>query len=179
MFVSIRSMENEEKLELETELRVYEVGYLLLPFIQEADLATQTALIKEQIAKAGGAVFSDEDPRLITLAYPMFKMVSNKKTKFENAYFGWVKFDGDPKTVAEIKKSIEALENVLRFTIIKTIRENTLIKKPSYGGKPIAKPVMKEKEPAVVGVGAPKEEAPKEAVNEVELDKELEGLVIE
>jgi ribosomal protein S6 len=172
-------MENEEKLELETELRVYEVGYLLLPFIQEADLATQTALIKEQIAKAGGAVFSDEDPRLITLAYPMFKMVSNKKTKFENAYFGWVKFDGDPKTVAEIKKSIEALENVLRFTIIKTIRENTLIKKPSYGSKPIAKPIMKEKEPAIVGVGEKKEEAPKEVVNEVELDKELEGLVIE
>jgi ribosomal protein S6 len=166
-------MENEENLELETELRVYEVGYLLLPYVQEGDLAAQVGLIKEQIAKAGGTVFSDEDPRLITLAYPMFKVFSNKKTKFENAYFGWVKFDGDPKTVAAIKKSIEGLQNVLRFTIIKTIRENTLIKKPSYAGKPIAKPVMKEK-PAEVA-----EEAPKEVVNEVELDKEIENLIIE
>ena len=163
-------MENEENLELEPELRVYEVGYLLLPFVQEADLATQVGLIKEQIAKAGGTVFSDEDPRLITLAYPMFKVFSNKKTKFENAYFGWVKFDGDPKTVATIKKSIEALENVLRFTIIKTIRENTLIKRPSFNSKPIAKVAVKDET---------KEETPKEIVNEVELDKELEGLVIE
>jgi len=170
-------MENEEKMELETELRVYEVGYLLLPYIQEADLAAQVALIKEQIAKAGGTVFSDEDPRLITLAYPMFKVFSNKKTKFENAYFGWVKFDGDPKTVAAIKKSIEALANVLRFTIIKTIRENTLIRKPSFNAKPIAKPIMKDKEPAPADTA--KEEAPKAEVNEVELDKEIEGLIIE
>jgi ribosomal protein S6 len=163
-------MENEEKQELDTELRVYEVGYLLLPYAEGENLAAQVGLIKEQIAKAGGTVFSDEDPRLITLAYPMFKVFSNKKTKFENAYFGWVKFDGDPKTVATIKKSIEALENVLRFTIIKTIRENTLIRKPSFNSKPIAKPVMKEEV---------KEEAPKEVVNEVELDKEIEGLIIE
>ena len=163
-------MENDEQKDLETELRVYEVGYLLLPYVQEGDLSAQVGHIKEYIANAGGTVFSEEHPRLITLAYPMFKIFSNKKTKFENGYFGWVKFDGDPKTVAQIKKALDNEANVLRFTILKTIRENTLIRKPAFNAKPIAKPAMKEDI---------KDDVVKEEVNEVELDKEIEGLVIE
>lgn len=170
IFGSIVLMEKEEQLELETELRVYEVGYLLIPYVQESEIAAEVGHIKEHIEKAGGVVFSEETPRMLALAYPMFKIFSNKKTKFENAYFGWVKFDGEPASVAKIKKSLDAEANVLRFTIMKTIRENTLIRKPSFNAKPIAKPIVKEEV---------KDEENKEIVDEVELDKEIAGLIIE
>ncbi len=163
-------MENEELQTKETELRVYEVGYLLLPFVTEENLAHETGLIKEAITSSNGVVFSDEEPHLIDLAYPMFKVVSNKKTKFESAYFGWVKFDGDPQGLVKLKKALEANANVLRFMIIKTIRENTLVKKPApFGSKPIK--------------SAPKEEVkegePQPEINEAELDKTIEDLVID
>jgi hypothetical protein len=107
---------------------------------------------------------------MLSLAYPMYKVVSNKKTKFESAYFGWVKFDGDPKGVSKIKKALEAKENVLRFIIIKTVRENTLARKPAaFTSKPIKPAVKEEIKP---------EDAPQE-INEVELDKTIEDLVIE
>ena len=169
IFVSIPLMENEELKELETELRVYEVGFLLLPYVQEADLAQEVGRIKEAIVSAGGTPFADENPRLLALAYPMYKVFSNKKTKFENAYFGWIKFDGEPKGVAKLKKSLDAEANVLRFLITKTVRENTLTRKPApFASKPI-KPAVKE----VV-----KEDEPKEVINEAELDKTIDDLIV-
>jgi ribosomal protein S6 len=163
-------MENDESKELETELRVYEVGYLLLPYIQEADIAAEAGHIKEAIIAAGGNPFAEENPRLLTLAYPMYKVFSNKKTKFENAYFGWIKFDGEPKSVLKLKKTLDAEEKVLRFLITKTVRENTLVRKTApFASKPI-KPAVKE----VV-----KEDEPKEVINEEELDKTIEDLILE
>ncbi|TRZ53453.1 hypothetical protein D4R99_00810 [bacterium] len=163
-------MENDELKELENELRVYEVGYLLLPYVQEADLEKEVGRIKEAIVAAGGTSFAEENPRLLGLAYPMYKVFANKKTKFENAYFGWVKFDGDPKGILKLKKSLDANENVLRFLITKTIRENTLTtRKPvAFASKPI-KPTTKE---------TAKEDEPKEIINEEELDKTIEDLII-
>jgi len=175
-------MKEEELQAQETESRVYEVGYLLLPYVTEENLAREAGLIKEAITAAGGSVFSDEEPHMLTLAYPMFKVVSNKKTKFENAYFGWVKFDGDPRGLVKLKKAMEENENVLRFLIIKTIRENTLTKKPvAFVAKTMIKaPVMEEKE-AEMEKDAEIEkafEAP-EVINEEALDKTIDDLVID
>ena len=163
-------MENDELKELETELRVYEVGYLLLPYVQEADLAQEVSRVKEAIVSAGGTPFADENPRLLALAYPMYKVFSNKKTKFENAYFGWVKFDGEPKGILKLKKALDAEGNVLRFLITKTVRENTVtMRRPApFASKPI-RPATKE---------TVKEDEPKEVINEEELDKTIDDLII-
>ena len=163
-------MENEE-LQEKDDLRVYEVGYLLLPFVTEENLAREVSQIKETITLSGGAVFSEENPHMLSLAYPMYKVVSNKKTKFESAYFGWAKFDGDPKDVSKVKKAMEAKDNVLRFIIIKTIREDTFARK---------QPAFIQKQPKPVAKDEPKaEEVPEVEINETELDKTIEDLVIE
>jgi len=164
-------MENEELQAKEAESRIYEVGYLLLPYVTEENLAHEAGLIKEAITAAGGSVFSEEEPSSIELAYPMYKVVSNKKTKFETAYFGWIKFDGDPRGVSKLKKAMDLQENVLRFLIIKTVRENTLAKKPkTFVSKPIkAAPKEEVKDPSI----------PQPEINEAELDKTIDDLVIE
>lgn len=169
IFVSMALMENEELKELETETRVYEVGYLLLPYVQEADLEKESGRIKEAITAAGGTTFAEENPRLLALSYPMYKVFSNKKTKFENAYFGWVKFDGEPKGVLKLKKALDAEGNVLRYLIIKTVRENTLTRKPAAF---VSKPIKSAPKEAI------KEEESKEVINEAELDKTIDDLII-
>lgn len=158
--------------EMEDELRIYEVSYLLLPFITEEDAPKEAGRIKENVSFSGSTVFSEEEPKLIKLAYPMSKIIANKNTNFENAYFGWVKFEGEPESIAKVKKALENNENVLRFLILKTTKENVAARKPlpfTVKSKPISTPVAKEEV---------KSEAPQE-INEVELDKTIDDLVIE
>jgi ribosomal protein S6 len=154
------------------ELRVYEVSYLLLPFITEDDISKEALRIKELVSVSGGAVFSEELPKLMKLAYTMSKVIANKNTKFDNAYFGWMKFEGEPETIAKLKKAFENNENVLRFLVLKTTKDVVSTRKPfPFTAKPVAKsaPV------------APKEEVKPEVfedIDEVELDKTIDDLVI-
>lgn len=157
--------------ERDEELRVYEASYLLLPFIGEEDTPKEGGRIKESISLAGGMVFSEEEPKLIKLAYPMTKTVSNKNTRFESAYFGWVKFESEPAGIEKLKKDLENNENILRFLILKTTKDAVMTAKPvSFSAKAV-KPVLLEKEAAVV--------PPPQEINEEELDKTIDDLVIE
>ncbi len=175
-FGSIIAMEKDKETdkEMEGELRVYEASYLLLPFITEEDVPREVGRVKEHVSLSGGMIFSEEEPKLIKLAYPMVKVIANKNTKFDNAYFGWVKFEGEPESIAKIKKALENNENVLRFLILKTTKESIVARKPfpfAVKSKPISTPVPKEE-------AKPKAtEAPQE-INEVELDKTIDDLVI-
>lgn len=177
-FGSITAMEKDkgtdktEDREMEGELRVYEVSYLLLPFITEEDAPKEAGRVKEHVSLSGGTVFSEEEPKLIKLAYPMSKIIANKNTNFDNAYFGWAKFEGEPESIAKIKKALENNENVLRFLILKTTKDSIATRKPfpfAVKPKPISTPVAKEEV---------KSEVPQE-INEEELDKTIEDLVIE
>jgi ribosomal protein S6 len=164
-----KSPKDDQKDETEGELRVYEVSYLLLSFITEEDVPREVGRLKEQV---GGTVFSEESPKLMKLAYSMFKVIANKKTKFDNAYFGWVKFEGEAGDISKVKKALENNENILRFLILKTTKESVAPRKPfPFAVKPkvISTPVVKEEI---------KSEAPQE-INEVELDKTIDDLVIE
>lgn len=156
-------------IEREGELRVYEVSYLLLPFIGEEDTPKEAGRVKESITLAGGIVFSEEEPKLMKLAYPMVKTVSNKNTHFESAYFGWVKFEGEPAGIEKIKKDLENNGNILRFLILKTTKDAAVAKPFSFAKAVKPVPLEKKEEP----VSAPVE------INEAELDKTIDDLVIE
>lgn len=157
------------------ELRIYEASYLLLPFITEEDIPKEAGRVKEQISLSGGVIFSEEDPKPIKLAYPMFKVISNKNTKFENAYFGWIKFEGKAENISKVKKALENNENILRFLILKTTKESAVARKPL----PFIVKSMKPIFPATKDEPKPKTpEAPQE-INEAELDKTIEALVID
>jgi len=155
----------------ETGGRVYELGYLLVPTISEEEVPAVYGNLKELVASHGGVMISDDMPRMIPLAYEMLKVVQNVRSKFTNAYFGWVKFEMGADQIGEMKKKLDLDPNVLRFLIIKTVRENTIAAKrfvSREGG-------VHRKAP---GVGVKKEEgAPVEEINKEEIDKEIEAMV--
>ena len=124
-------------------------------------------LFKDMFTENGATFISDEYPKLIELAYEMSRSILNKKQKFSYGYFGWVKFECATDQARIIKDILDKNEKLIRYLMIKTVRENTMSVKRSYGKQEGGKrrTVQKTKE----------EEAP---INEETIDKEIDALVV-
>jgi len=147
--------------------RVYELGYLLVPTIAEEGVPAIYTTLKDKIASLGGELISDEMPKMINLAYIMSKVISNKRNKFNTAYFGWVKFDMDTDKVLDLKKNLDLDVNFIRFLILKTVKENTIAAKRF---------VYKDTRRKTPTTKSEKEESAL-PINKEEIDKEIDALV--
>lgn len=114
------------------EPRVYEVGYLLAPTVNEGDLTNERDALVALITKFKGIVISEEQPQLIDLAYDMTQMIDNKKHTYSQAYFGWIKFDVTPDLIEALTAEVEAITALVRSIMIKTERENTIVSDQPY-----------------------------------------------
>jgi len=108
------------------EPRVYELGYLLMPSVDEGNLSNERDALVALITKFKGIVISEGQPQLIDLAYDMSKIINNKKQIYSQAYFGWIKFDVTPNVIDALTAEIETGESLIRSIMNKTVRENTL-----------------------------------------------------
>ena len=115
---------NVEKNEITT---TYEVGFVLVPAMSEEKMVSEVATIKSIIEKSGAEIISDEMPVMVDLAYSMTKIVSAVRSKYSKGYFGWLKFEVESSLISEIKKELDASDTILRYLIIKTVKENTLL----------------------------------------------------
>jgi len=164
---------NEISMELEESVsndpRIYEVGYLFVPTISEEELPVSYGNLKELISSFGGQMISDEMPKMITLAYQMLKVVANVRNKFNTAYFGWVKFEMEPAKVLELKKKLDLSPEMLRFLIMKTVKENTIAtKRFSYKDNTHKRHTTKNTD---VETAEPVE------INKEEIDKEIDAMI--
>lgn len=162
-------MEEISTLTEEKNGKVYEFAFLLVPTIPEEGIAGAFGELKAILEKVGATFVSEELPHLITLAYEMSRVIANKKTKFSSGYFGWIKFELDPALTAEFKNTIDRREEMIRYLIIKTVRENTVASKKSFvhGGDARRRTYTK------------KEEVPGVPVDSEAIDKEIDALVVD
>lgn len=124
--------------------KVYELGIHLLPSLSEADVQIEFSKIKSNIEKLEGEIISESIPRMFNLAYEIPKTLKAQKKWYETAYFGWVKFELDASKLAVFEKFVKELEGTLRYLIVKTVRENTLVAKdilPNYDDEVLLKEV--------------------------------------
>jgi ribosomal protein S6 len=119
-------MEKVETIEKEGGAQVYELGYHIVSTVAEENLPKEVEALKAIVLKDGGSLVSEGEPKLINLAYSMTKSVADIKKKFNTAYFGWIKFETKSELMPMIKKAVDAYPNVLRYLLIKTVRENTM-----------------------------------------------------
>lgn len=162
----MKKVEKEEQ--FEGELKIYELGYLLIPTLGEEDAPAVYGNIKETISALGGQFIMDEMPKMIPLAYTMDKIIQNVRHKFDNAYFGWVKFEMGGDKVEVLKKKLDLDTNTLRFLITKTVRENTI------AGKRFSERGLGKKK-----VGIRKEGEEVVEINKEEIDKEIDAMIEE
>jgi len=169
-------MEKVEKLEKEGGVQVYELGYHIVSTVAEENLPKEVEALKAIVLKDGGSLVSEGEPKLINLAYSMTKSVADTRKKFNTAYFGWLKFETKSELMPSIKKAVDQNPNVLRYLLIKTVRENTL-----YTPKLNVRAPGKEAEaPAKVKKSIKTEETKISSSKDLEdIDKSIEELVIE
>ena len=149
---------------------IYEIGFLLVPTIAEGSLASEFGVLKSKIEAIGGVAIAEEFPQLIDLAYEMAKTISNKKTKFNQGYFGWIKFELEPSKINEVKVYADGNEKIIRSLIISTVRENTII------GKKFVSKTDRKRAPTRSIVVEKEVAGP---IDAVELDKQIDSLVTE
>lgn len=113
----------------DTETRMYELSYLLVPTLDE-ETATGKAVeeLKKLVSEKGGTIFDEETPRMIPLAYEMRPTIMNKNYRFSEGYFGWIKFDMIGEDTIALRDALRLSETVFRFMIIHTVRESVVRK---------------------------------------------------
>jgi ribosomal protein S6 len=156
-------------------VRIYEVGYHILSTVKEEDVESVVSSIRKEIEKSGGSLISEGAPQSVKLSYTMTINKGGKNIHYERAYFGWIKFEADSNATEKLNESLIADENVLRFLIFKTLREDT---RASARPKTLREVRRTDTITSTPKKGAELKEESGE-VSEKELDKALEDLTID
>lgn len=163
----------KEKITKEVELegdkdnaQVYELGYHILPGVAEEDVSKEVAQIHALVSDFGGIIIAEALPAMQQLAYEISKRIEIKNVSFNKAFFGWVKFEIERDQIVALESKIKTLPNILRFILIKTVRENTM-HTPKV-------PLFKKDSPKEDIISEPIEKAP---VSEEDIDKSIDELV--
>ena len=109
-------------------LRIYEVGYHIVPSVKEEDLEKIVGTIRTIIEKAGGTFIAEAAPALQKLAYGMWSTEGDKKVQYDRGYFGWIKFESPIAVAHALDEALKADRNFLRFLVFRTVREDTRAK---------------------------------------------------
>jgi len=153
--------------------KVYEIGYLLISSVPKEKVATVVTTLKDVLSKKGAEMIGEEAPELIQLAYTMIKKIGTSNQRFDEGYFGWVKFALSQKEIEDVKKSFESHPDMLRTLVITTVRENTYLGKKAPTAEIVAAPEVVAEVPAEVQGTEPTEE---KAVTE-DMDKSIDEMV--
>ena len=105
-------------------LRIYEVGYHIVPTMKEEDLDKVVGSIRSVVEKAGGSFIAEGAPALTRLAYPMTVKEGERRMEYDRGYFGWIKFEADVSIAATLNESLKQNSNLLRYIVFRTVRED-------------------------------------------------------
>ncbi len=109
--------------------RVYEISFIFDNKLDESAALEKSNALKQSIATLGGSFISEETPYMRELAYEMIRVVNNVNVRFNEGYFGWIKFEMDGAKVKDFEKAIKLDEEVVRYLVVKTVRDNTVYTK--------------------------------------------------
>lgn len=146
---------------------VYEIGFHIVPTVGDEGVPAVVDAIRKALGEA--EIISEGFPNKITLAYQVESAAGGKREKYTESYFGHIKFAMQREKVQAFTEAMRALQPVLRFLIIETVREDiaqaprrAVFTSDRLEGKTIEKPV-----------GAAEKSS---EISEAELDKSIEAL---
>lgn len=109
--------------------RVYEISFIFDNKLDENTALKKAETLKQSIATLGGSFISEEAPYMRELAYEMIRVQNNVNVRFNEGYFGWIKFELPSEKVKDLEKGVKLDEEVVRYLIVRTVAENTVYTK--------------------------------------------------
>lgn len=97
----------------------YELAFHVLPTVAEGEVSDVFTAIKTHITELGGALFAEEAPQRVDLAYDIIQNTEGKNRHFTSAYFGWVRATLPSEAVAALTEYMDGNEHILRHLLIK------------------------------------------------------------
>lgn len=153
-------------------LRIYEVGYHIIPTVKEEDVEKIVGEIRGVVEKAGGSFIAEGAPALTRLAYPMSTLEGEKHVEHDRGYFGWIKFEAVVSVVHTLDEALKKNSNLLRHIIFLTVREDTRAKMKA--------PVLREVKRTDVIKAAPRRvEESAAPISEADLEKAIQDITAE
>jgi len=144
---------------------VYELAFFLMPTMGEENLPTVFGDLKNMLSKSGAVFISEDFPKLLPLAYPIDKIIEHKRQAFNTAFFGWIKFELESGHLLNLKEELKHSINLIRFMIVRTVRESTLAPRRLHAPRRRPAPdKVRPTEPAI-------------PIDEEAVDKKIEELV--
>lgn len=146
---------------------VYEIGFHIVPTVGDDGVSAVVESLRKLLGEA--EIINEGFPKKITLAYQVERATQGKREKYTESYFGHIKFATTREAIPPLHAAVSALQLVLRFLIIETVREDiaqaprrAVFVSDRLEGKTIEKPVGAAEKPA--------------EISEAELDKSIEAL---
>ncbi len=150
------------------ERAIYEVGFHIVPTVGEDGVAAVVEFVRSLLGTA--EIINEQFPQKMTLAYTVERSDAGRREKYNEAFFGHIKFALERELVPALSAALTAKKEVLRFLIIETTREDitaaprrAVFVSDRLEGEVIKKPVV--------------EDAAKVAVSDEDLDKSIDALV--
>ena len=112
----------------EVVVRVYEVGYHIVPTVKEEELDKAVGNIRSEIEKVGGSFIAEGAPSLARLSYGIEGREGAKRVEYDRAYFGWIKFESAVPAAHALEASLKTNADIARFIMFRTVREDTRAK---------------------------------------------------
>ena len=117
----------------------YETGFLISPNLEEEDTAKIITQMAAIISKKKGKLIKEDRWGKRKLAYPI--------KKFEEAFYVFFHYEGDPKIPSELERSFKQTEAILRFlTVKKETKENVRKKRKGIPAVEEAAPLEEDLE---------------------------------
>jgi len=163
--------------------KTYEIGYILSPLVSEEKLAEVfNKTVKAAVEAAGSSITAQQSPKMVALAYPISKMINNKRSIFKDAYFGAVRFDAAPDVVHAAKELLDKAPEVIRHLLIVVPASAQPLAAQKGPNARSARPEDRVEETPESEVAEPVEEpaaaeGEKAEMTKEDIDKEIEGLL--
>src|SRR3989338_6518320 len=145
----------EDEFKFPLEPRFYDFFYITKAGLEENAIAKTMETVRNSILEQKGIIIGEKSPQNSRLAYKINKVSEGGR--------GWFKFMIKPEEIAGLKKCLEKIEEITRFSLSKIPKESTKIPKKRMLRKPTPTDDKRMEK--------------KEEVKEEELNKKLEEIL--
>jgi ribosomal protein S6 len=146
---------------------VFEVGFHVVPTVGDEGVAGVVDQVRSALSNA--EIINEQFPQKTRLAYIVERADAGKRSKFDDAYFGFIKFAIDREEIPALETALRSNKNVLRFLLIETVREEV-------GAVPRRAIFSSDRLEGQTIEKAPRVEEKAAEVSEEELDKSIDAL---